>query len=170
MDQNQTKTLSLNAAYVFGEEHGMKQQMDEIRNMVIEWDLSYTSSLRRGYVVELFERHGIFDEFKTKHWIFGNTAPGEAKRRRYLRIKQQYEEFLAGRTTDEMDENATDDEDSDKEFAAESDLRDFLAKNPACIESGLCLYHNGDRTGVEFPVANGFIDILAVDRQSDSLL
>ncbi len=159
MDQSQTKTLSLNAAYAFGIEHGLQREVDEIRNMVIEWDSSYTSSLRRGYIVALFERLGIFDEFKTKHWAYGNTSSGEQLKRRFLRIKQQYEGFLAG---DEMDEVASEEE-ADQQFAAESDLRDFLAKNPACIEPGLSLYRDGDRSGVEFSIDNGFIDILAVD-------
>lgn len=61
--------------------------MTEIREMIIEWDSSYTSSLRRGYIVALFEERGIFDAFKKEHWPFGNTPTGETYRRRYLRIK-----------------------------------------------------------------------------------
>jgi hypothetical protein len=80
VDENQTKTLSLKAAYAFGEQRGLQQEMDEIRNMVIEWDLSYTSSLRRGYVVELFEKRGLLEEFKTTCWPYGNTPGGEAKK------------------------------------------------------------------------------------------
>ncbi len=52
------------------------------------------------------------------------------------------------------------------EFAYESDLRDFLAKNPSVIEPGLQLYKDEDEegiTGIEYPVGNRFIDILAVD-------
>jgi hypothetical protein len=58
---------------------------------------SYTSSLRRGYIVELFERHGVFDTFKNQYWPIGNSRTGEASRRRYLRIKAQYQAFLDGR-------------------------------------------------------------------------
>ncbi len=79
MDENQSKTLSLKAAYSFGVKHGLQLEVDEIRNMVIEWDLSYTSSLRRGYIVELFEKNGIFEEFKKSCWPYGNTPGGEAK-------------------------------------------------------------------------------------------
>ena len=53
------------------------------------------------------------------------------------------------------------------EFAYESDLRDFLAKNPSLIEPGLHLYQEEGITGIEFPVGGRFIDILAVDSQSD---
>ena len=49
------------------------------------------------------------------------------------------------------------------EFAYESDLRDFLAKNPSVIEPGLQLYEDEGINGIEFPVGNRFIDILAVD-------
>lgn len=49
------------------------------------------------------------------------------------------------------------------EFAYESDLRDFLAKNLHLIESGLELYSEEGVTGVEFPAGGRFIDILAVD-------
>lgn len=165
MEQNQTTALSLNAAYAFAVERGLEREANEIRNMVIEWDSSHTSSLRRGYIVDLFEKHGVFEEFKARHWTHGSTPAGETKRRRYLRIKQQYEDFVAGRGPQEVGDDESEEEESDQQFAAESDLRDFLAKNPTCIEPGLRLYLSGDRSGVEFPVANGFIDILAIDRE-----
>lgn len=52
------------------------------------------------------------------------------------------------------------------EFAYESDLRDFLAKNLPIIEPGLYLYKEEGITGVEFPVGGRFIDILAIDAQN----
>ncbi|MFN0278274.1 MAG: endonuclease NucS domain-containing protein [Pyrinomonadaceae bacterium] len=51
------------------------------------------------------------------------------------------------------------------EFAYESDLRDFLAKNLSIIEPGLQLYQDEGINGIEFPVGGRFIDILAVDEQ-----
>ena len=51
------------------------------------------------------------------------------------------------------------------EFAYESDLRDFLAKNMSVVESGLRLYQDEGITGVEFPAGGRFIDILAVDAE-----
>lgn len=51
------------------------------------------------------------------------------------------------------------------EFAYESDLRDFLAKNLSVIEPGLQLYQDEGITGVEFPAGGRFIDILAVDAE-----
>ena len=52
---------------------------------------------------------------------------------------------------------------TDGEFAYESDLRDFLARNLSLLETGLHLYEDEGVTGVEFPVGTRFIDILAVD-------
>jgi endonuclease len=53
------------------------------------------------------------------------------------------------------------------EFAYESDLRDFLAKNLVTLEPGLRLYEEEDITGIEFPVGGRFIDILAIDANND---
>jgi len=48
-------------------------------------------------------------------------------------------------------------------FALEADLRDFLANNLHTIELGLKLYEDGDRSGVEYSIDGGRIDILALD-------
>lgn len=166
MNEEQTQTLSLKAAYAFGAAHGLEREVTEIREMVIEWDYSYTSSLRRGYIVSLFEKHNLFDGFKKEYWSFGDTPAGERKRLRYLRIKAQYEAFLSGRGPEAAAENG--DEESEAEqalkFALEAHLRDFLAKNLERIETGLRLYETPERKGVEFPVDGGYIDLLAVDR------
>jgi hypothetical protein len=164
MEDSSKATLSLRAAYSFGIEHGLAKEIAEIRDMIIEWDLSYTSSLRRGYVIELFEKQGIFDEFKTSYWAYGNTPGGERRRRRFLKLKSRYEDFLSGRES--IPEEEEEEQDEDRQFAAESDLRDFLAKNPGCIEKGLHVYHSGDRDGVEFPIDGGFIDLLCVDQNN----
>lgn len=167
MAQDETKTLSLKAAYTFGALNGIEKEVAAIRDMVIEWDRSYTSSLRKGYMVELLEKRGLMDKFKAEHWSVGNTPQGEAKRRRYLRIKSQYEDFLAGRGSEserDSDEGGESEEGEDQRFAAEADLRDFLAENPGCIEKGLKLYKDGDRTGVEFAIEGGYIDLLCTDK------
>jgi endonuclease len=56
------------------------------------------------------------------------------------------------------------------EFAYESDLRGFLAKNLYIMEPGLQLYEDEGITGVEFPAGGRFIDILAVDENNDYLV
>jgi len=115
MSEEQTTALSLKAAYAFGAAKGLQREVNEIRDMVIEWDSSYTSSLRRGYIVELFERHGILDEFKAKHWAHGNTSAGETQRRGYLKIKKQYEDFLVGRGPETGPELEREDEEGDQQ-------------------------------------------------------
>lgn len=54
-------------------------------------------------------------------------------------------------------------EGSHGEFAYETDLRNYLAKNLASLEVGLRVYEEEGITGIEFPVGGRFIDILAVD-------
>jgi len=163
----QTQALSLRAAYDFGSVHDLEQEVQEIRDMVIEWDLSYTSSLRRGYIVTLFESKGVFEDFKSAHWSFGNTPGGERKRSWYLRIKERYEAFLGGHEMEsETGSGAGEALDPEQalEFALEAHLRDFLARNLERVESGLHLHVTPESGGIEFPVDGGRIDLLAVDR------
>ncbi len=65
--------------------------------------------------------------------------------------------------TNEYDER----EEYDSEFAYEKDLQNFLAKNLFLIEPGLSLYFEEEISGIEFPVGNRFIDILAVDDKNN---
>ena len=55
-------------------------------------------------------------------------------------------------------------EESERAFAFERDLRNYLVKNLSLIEPGLHLYEEEGLTGVEFPAGGRFIDILAVDQ------
>jgi len=162
MDTKDSQVLPLTAAYEFAVEHRLKDEVEKIRNMEIEWDLSYTSSLRRGYIVDLFQQKGIFEQFVQGHWPNGATKDGQTLVRRYLRIKGNYESFLAG---NEVDGGEEPEDWAEQAFAAEADLRDFLAQNLEIIEPGLRLYKEGERDGVEYPVDSGRMDILALDRQ-----
>lgn len=163
MNEKQKIHFPLTDAYPFGEVHGLDSEVKEIKDMEIEWDRKYSSSVRRGYIIALFEKHGIFDKFKEKYWAIGNTSKGEKLRQRYLKLKREYEEFLTGQGPEDQPDEDTETEEGDQQFAAESDLRDFLAQNLGCIEQGLHLYQAGDKSGMEFPVEGGYIDILAVD-------
>lgn len=160
MDEDR-KVLPLKEAYRFGAERSLEREMAGIRDMEIEWDLSYTSSLRRGFVIDLFTKNQMMDEFRNQYWPAGNSSWGRRKSEFWLRLKGRYEDFLAGRGESSLEEEI---EDVDHAFAAETDLRDFLANNLDCVESGLHLYRQGERNGVEFPVDGGWIDILGVDK------
>jgi hypothetical protein len=160
------KTLPLKSAYPFGESHGLGKETAEIQNMVIEWDKPYTSSLRRGYVIELFEKNGILPDFIKTHWPIGATTWGKNAMRFWKRLKDRYQAFLAGNGNEDSPE-IDEESDKEKEFAAEADLRDFLAKNPDCIERGLRIYESDGKRGVEFQIdsGDGRIDLLLLDLQ-----
>lgn len=157
------KALPLREAYRFGIEHSLQEETSAIRDMEIEWDLSYTSSLRRGFVIQLFKEKGLLEAFKEAYWPNGNTPNGERRIRRYLKIKQQYNDFLSsGQPPVLKDEEELA---SEQEFAYESDLRDFLATHLRVIEPGLSLYQDDVGNGIEYPVGGGGrIDILAKDQ------
>ena len=166
MNDEQKKVLSLSEAYRFGVESGLESEINEIRNMEIEWDRSYTSTVRRGFIVELFELKGIFSRFKELYWQSGNMPYGETLRRRYLNLKTDYENFLAGRSSEEISEITSEQESINQQFALEAHLRDFLAKNLERVESGLRLYEKDNQKGIEFVIDNGRIDILAIDKDN----
>jgi len=75
LPQKITKSLPPEAAYPFGAQHGLQKEIDEIRSMEIEWDKQVDSSLRRGYIVRLFQSNGIFEEFCKKYWPNHETKP-----------------------------------------------------------------------------------------------
>ncbi len=160
MDEER-KVLSLKEAYRFGKEHGLEAEIGVIRDMVIEWRLKYTSSLRRGYVVALFMTKGLMDLFNQQCWPAGKTTWGRRKCQFWLGLKARYEELLAGRAEDEEEAQS---------FAAEADLRDYLANNLERVEPGLRLFVQEERRGVEFPVEGEFIDILAIDKHGSPVV
>lgn len=67
----------------------------------------------------------------------------------------------------EDEDNSVDTAAEVHEFAYENDLKNFLANNLDVIRSTLSVYQDGDITGVEFPVGNRRIDILAVENEND---
>jgi len=75
-----------------------------------------------------------------------------------------YEKGQANAPEVELEET---EEPSQNEFAYEKDLQNFLAKNLDTIETGLRLFEDEGIKGIEFPVGGRFIDILAVDKNSD---
>ncbi len=158
--------LPLREAYQFGIEHGLEAEIAMIRENEIEWDRSYTTTVKRGAIVYLFDENGLFDEFKNTCWPNGNTLDGERRIRRYRRIKQEYDDFLKGRPTEDIEE--AEELAAEQEFAQEADLRDFLAKNLSVIEPGLRLYEElRSGEGIEYSIDGGRIDILAKDREDN---
>ena len=74
--------------------------------------------------------------------------------------------FLAGERPEVPDDDVgVQGDDEDQQFAAEADLRDFLAQNPTRIEPGLQLYSSKEKSGIEFSIEGGYIDLLMIDRE-----
>jgi hypothetical protein len=167
MPEEQTKALSLIAAYGFGAEHGLAAEIAEIRNMAID-GMPDRPPVRRGYIAHLFRDKGLLEPFIQRHWAFGGTPDGAKKLRYYERLRTRHQQLLGG--DDEEHDSATDagpeEDDPAQSFGLESDLRDFLANNLSVLEPGLRLYDLTGRNGVEFSIDHGQIDILAVDRDN----
>jgi hypothetical protein len=163
MDQGK-KIFPLRDAYVFADQHGLSTEGAAIRDMEIEWDRPYTSTVRRGRMIELFENRGVLNQFITDAWPLGASAVGDSEKRRCLKISREYNAFLAGDGRPRESEPESEDAQQSLEFALEAHLRDFLAKNLDRIEPGLHLYAGENRNGVEYPIDHGQIDLLAVDQ------
>ena len=161
MDEER-KVLPLKEAYRFAADHGLEREVTEIREMKIEWDLSYSSSLRRGYMVDLLKHKELINAFIDQCWPTGKTSWGRHKMEFWHLLKGRYEGFLAGYVKGGPE---GDEAEKDQAFDAGTALREFLSTHLESIESGLRLYRDGERSGVEFPVEEGMIDILATDRQ-----
>lgn len=155
------KSIPLRGAYSFAIEKGLSDEVVDIKSMEIEWDRSYTSSVRKGILIRLLKDKALLDEFIENHWPTGKTQTGEKRIRRVLNIASEYESYLSGETSG--DEDQLEQEETSFEFALEAHLRDFLAKDLGRIEPGLTLYESEGRFGIEYPVDSGRIDILAVD-------
>lgn len=161
--EEQFQGLPLKLAYAFLSDRGFGTKVEEIRQSKEQYK-SYTSSLRRGKIVDLLQANHLLAEFIEQHWPFGKTEKGRRKIQRYRRI---YDSFLTEKEKDEQEEE--DEKIEETSFAYEEDLRDYLSSNLSIIEPGLKLYKDEKSTeGIEYPVdaENRKLDILAVDSES----
>ena len=99
MSVEEKTVFPLMEAYLFGIAKGLAEDVFEIkRKKIKDWELSYTSSIRRGYMIELFINHGILKEFLEQFWTMGlHTQEGISKIKRYRRIKTDYEASRSNR-------------------------------------------------------------------------
>jgi len=159
-DVEEFEGLPLRLAYTFLSEKGLLNESDEIRQSKDKYK-SYTSTLKRGKILDVLEKHNLLDEFIGKYWHFGSTNDGKRKLQRYRRI---LDSFLSNDRAEDGEEEESIEETS---FAYEENLRDYLANNLSVVEAGLTLFKDKDgKEGVEYPVdaGNKRIDILAVDK------
>ena len=163
--ESKRTSLSLKSAYPFGEQKGLKPAIDEIRGIEVEWDLSYNSTIRRGYIVELFRDRGLFDEFIAQYWLEGATESGQNHAAFCVSIKDRYEALLQGdesaadtrlRNADGSVADVTSDEIT---FSLERDLQAALRSNIGQLEKGLSIIDSGTEMATEA----GKIDITAKD-------
>ena len=154
--------LPLRVAYEFLEDKNLENEANEIRQSKDNY-MSYTTTLKRGKVLDLLERNNFLEEFINKHWPLGKTEKGKREIRKYKRI---YDSFLNKDRTEEEDEEESIEGTS---FAYEEDLRDYLTSNLSVIESGLKIFKDESGVeGTEYPVDanNKKIDILAIDKNN----
>lgn len=166
MEQEQ-KALPWNEVLIkFASNHGLENEVGNIFNMPIDidWKPGKKRGVRKGYIVSLFEKHNLLDAFKDKHWTYGKTPEGEKKQKQYISLKNRYEDILSRSDVEDEIGNDQEGDDTEQRFRIESDLRDFLSNNLSIIEPGLKLYQRGEQRGVEYPIDDGRIDILAVDK------
>jgi len=79
--------------YSFAKENGLGKQAADIRSMtIIKWYKPYKTTVRRGYIIELFRQENLLDIFINKHWP-GGSDDGCNK---YVLIKNEYEKFING--------------------------------------------------------------------------
>jgi hypothetical protein len=159
-DIEEFEGLPLRFAYGFLAEKGFADASTEIKRSKDRVG-SYTSTLKRGKVLNLLEKNNLLSEFIDKFWHFGSTEGGKHNIQRYKRI---LDSFLYSDRTEEEEEEENIDE---TRFAYEENLRDYLSSNLSVIEPGLTLFKDKDGIeGVEYSIDsdNKRIDILAIDK------
>ena len=78
MEIKAEKAFPLRKAYPFAEQHGLSEEARRIQDREIA-DRWHTSSVRRGFMIALFERHGLLTVFKETLWPHGLTTAGTAE-------------------------------------------------------------------------------------------
>lgn len=154
--------LPLKLVYEFLAEKGFEKETSEIRQSKDKYKC-YTSTLRRGKVLELLKKNNLLEEFIERYWPFGNSEKGRREMRRFERI---YDSFLNSEGGEEEEEEGRIEETS---FAYEEDLRNYLSNNLSVIAPDLKLFKDrSDIEGIEYPIDTGRkrVDILAIDKNN----
>ena len=114
----------------------------------------------------LLRERDLLQRFIDECFPTGNSRSVQTRITRSISVAGKYEDYLAsGENDDELVQDDFELSDEGSSFAAESDLRDYLAENLDTIERGLTLYSDGSGTGVEYRIDSGSIDILAKDAE-----
>jgi hypothetical protein len=84
--------LPLDEAYQFGSTRGIKDEVNYVRDMVINHGSSYSDWIRRACIIDLFEKNHIYEEFKRVYWPVGNTEEGKVLTGVYFEAKQSFDQ------------------------------------------------------------------------------
>lgn len=84
------EVFPLRKAYPFATRNSLPEQTRRIRKMSVSWDKSYTSTVRRGFMIELLQRRGLLEAFKQRIWRYGLTPAGQREMRHCLTVKRQF--------------------------------------------------------------------------------
>jgi len=161
LDNNSEKGYLI-PGYNFLTEKGFGNEVKEIKESQDKF-MQYTTTLRRGKIIDLLEKNNLLEEFIEKCWKNGNTELGKKEILRVKRILSRFNDSI-----DSIEENENE-EIYDSSFAYEDDLRDYLANNLSIIETGLKLFVDSEgKNGIEYSVDknNKRIDILAIDKEN----
>jgi hypothetical protein len=115
--------------------------------------LSTNAPSRLHHNVDQNGKDDLFYQIDSKRFRLFDSISDPAP----LYTRAQVGEYNEEEVIKTSDENIND----ENEFAYERDLQNFLAKNLNIIESGLTFY------GLEYPVGNRAIDILALDKDNN---
>ncbi len=152
---------------------GLQNGQSFLKQQAINWFTEHYPKIKKGTITAHLIRLSVnvptrlhyspkqgeddlFFQIDSNHFRLYDATNDPAPIHDATAIKHQESEVL-----EEMDLGIS------TEFAYESDLRDYLAKNLQIIEPGLKLYEEEGITGIEFPVGGRFIDILAIDANND---
>lgn len=73
-----TPEFPLREAYPYIIEHNLLNEEELIKNMKIDWEERETR-IKRGRMIEVLEKNGLFNEFIDRVWIRGRTPEGQKK-------------------------------------------------------------------------------------------
>src|SRR5262245_33810790 len=96
MDQKDARRFPSRSAYSFADQNGLATEASAIRRMPVTWDETWDTSVRRGRLIELFQKRGLLTKFIDECWPVGATPDGQAELQRCLGISAKYDQYLEG--------------------------------------------------------------------------
>lgn len=93
-----THKFSVKAARRFAESHGLADESRQISSNPLNWSKrrTYNTSVFCGYFIDLFQRHGLLDEYKRQVWQRGIGLEGDKECRRCLKVKADFDKETGG--------------------------------------------------------------------------